>query len=213
MSNGLLAEGKSAEKKRVLLVEDNQLFAMVYKDLLSKEGYEVTHVAEGDAALSALQHATYDVVLLDLMLPEMDGAEVLRRTRTRNQTFQTPVIVLTESDLNAARTEMKPFGVKQFFTKTGTHAREILDTIHTLISSGPAGERKQEPATAAKPAAQTNNIRMNLKMVEPPALNVRKINQVGPDPLEVNNPFERRKHRNAAARDMAGFFRRLLWAG
>jgi two-component system, OmpR family, response regulator len=77
----------------ILLVEDDETLANGVQTALTGDSYNVTHVASGDAADQALQQKVYDLILLDLTLPKMDGSEVLRRLRERGS--HTPVIVLT----------------------------------------------------------------------------------------------------------------------
>src|SRR5215472_9491472 len=95
--------GKSARKKRVLLVEDDLVTAGAYTKLLRKEGFQVAHITSGREALDAIRDQNFDLVLLDLMLPEVDGIEILKRTHAQNKDFHTPVVVLSGADLNLVR--------------------------------------------------------------------------------------------------------------
>ncbi len=81
---------------RVLVVEDDRMIAKGLDRALRQDGYAVDGVADGRSAAEALRAATFDVVLLDLGLPERDGVEVLRELRGRGDA--TPVIILTARD-------------------------------------------------------------------------------------------------------------------
>ncbi len=81
---------------RILIVEDNRKLADGLKQLLSDHGYAVDCVGNGEMALSAVQALTYDLVVLDLSLPEMDGLEVLREMRSAR--IAVPVLILTARD-------------------------------------------------------------------------------------------------------------------
>jgi two-component system, OmpR family, response regulator QseB len=81
---------------RVLLVEDDRMIAQGLQTALRQDGYAVDWMADGRAAAAALHAAHFDLVLLDLGLPERDGLEVLRELRRRDDA--TPVIIVTARD-------------------------------------------------------------------------------------------------------------------
>ncbi len=81
---------------RILIVEDNQKLADGLKQLLTDNGYAVDCVDNGESALSATKALNYDLVVLDLSLPEMDGLEVLREMRSDR--IAVPVLILTARD-------------------------------------------------------------------------------------------------------------------
>ena len=81
---------------RILVVEDDPVLAAALTRALVQSAYAVDHVADGQAANDALATTNYDLVVLDLALPKVDGLAVLRRLRDRR--LQTPVLVLTARD-------------------------------------------------------------------------------------------------------------------
>ena len=83
------------EKQRILLVDDDVNISHLVRLYLEKEGYEVTEAARGDEALEAFRRRLPALVLLDVMLPGMDGLQVLREIR---KTSKVPVIMLTAKD-------------------------------------------------------------------------------------------------------------------
>ena len=85
---------------RVLVVEDEERIARFLVKGLRRAGHAADHAATGHAALDALARERYDVVTLDLRLPDVDGLDVLRALRTRGHA--TPVIVLTAYSSDAA---------------------------------------------------------------------------------------------------------------
>jgi DNA-binding response OmpR family regulator len=78
--------------ERLLLVEDDPRLAEMLLEYLGQAGFSVTHASLGAAALAKIDAATYDAVVLDLMLPDMDGLDVCRKLRAR---YDTPVLMLT----------------------------------------------------------------------------------------------------------------------
>jgi len=81
---------------RILVVEDDRMIAKALDRALRQEGYAVDGVADGKSAAEALRTSTFDLVLLDLGLPQRDGLEVLRELRGRGDS--TPVIIVTARD-------------------------------------------------------------------------------------------------------------------
>ena len=85
---------------RVLLAEDEKRMASALVALLKQEKYDVDHMADGASALAALESGVYDIAVLDVLMPEMNGFEVARRAR--NNGIKTPILMLTaKSQLDA----------------------------------------------------------------------------------------------------------------
>jgi len=100
---------------RVLLVEDDRMIAQGLQTALRQDGYAVDWVADGRAAEAALRNARFDLVLLDLGLPERDGLSVLRDLRRRGEA--TPVIILTARDDTQDRIDGLDAGADDYIVK------------------------------------------------------------------------------------------------
>jgi two-component system, OmpR family, response regulator len=110
-----------AKTTRILLVDDEQPVRKLLTYPLEKEGYEVVHALDGNEALSAFDEQQFDLVVLDIMLPRMDGLEVCRRLRARSGV---PIIMLTAKteeidkvlglELGADDYITKPFSMREF---------------------------------------------------------------------------------------------------
>jgi len=81
---------------RILLVEDDKMLSKILSQALQQSGYAVDPVKDGTSADAALTHDVYDLVLLDLGLPGLDGIEVLKRLRARK--YHVPVLIMTARD-------------------------------------------------------------------------------------------------------------------
>lgn len=82
-------------KPRVAVVEDDRAIASLLREILTLEGFDVTVMHEGSPALMQLRAESFDVVVLDVMLPGRDGVSILRELRGNERTRETPVIMLT----------------------------------------------------------------------------------------------------------------------
>ena len=100
---------------RVLLAEDNPVNAMLAKALLGREGCSVERVATGEEALAALAAAPFDVILMDMRMPVMDGLEATRRLRAAGN--RTPVVALTANAFDDDRRACIEAGMDDFLTK------------------------------------------------------------------------------------------------
>lgn len=100
---------------RVLLAEDNPVNALLVQTLLKREGCTVELAGTGEEALAALAHSRYDLVLMDMRMPGMDGPETARALRAREDA--TPIIALTANSFESDRKECLESGMNAFLTK------------------------------------------------------------------------------------------------
>jgi CheY-like chemotaxis protein len=106
---------------RILVAEDNRINVMLANALLTKMGHRVDTVANGREAIEALAKAPYDLVLMDVHMPEMDGLEATRRIRTQEQSGRRkgrlPIVALTASTLEDDRQICVDAGMDDFLAK------------------------------------------------------------------------------------------------
>ena len=115
---------------RLLLVEDDSMIGEAVLDLLRAEQYAVDWARDGDAADTALRTQAYDLVLLDLGLPQRDGLTVLRDLRARKN--RTPVLVATARDAVAQRIEGLDAGADDYVLKP-FDVPELLSRLHAVL--------------------------------------------------------------------------------
>ncbi|NMM76639.1 DNA-binding response regulator [Acidovorax sp. SRB_14] len=115
---------------KLLLIEDNLQLAHWLASLLREQAFVVDHVAEGDAADLLLLRARYDVVLLDLNLPQLSGKAVLRRLRERGDAV--PVIILTASASLDQKVLCLEIGADDYLVKP-FEASELVARIKALV--------------------------------------------------------------------------------
>ena len=101
----------------VLAAEENLLLQEVFERVLGAAGFEVTCVGDGDALMAAMQARPPALVLLELILPRMDGFECLRRIRSDPVLKDTPVVVITALTRDDHFETLQPLGVLAYVTK------------------------------------------------------------------------------------------------
>jgi DNA-binding response OmpR family regulator len=129
---------------RILLVDDEQAVQTLLTYPLRKEGYEVVGAMDGQEALDRFGEERFDLVVLDIMLPKLDGIEVCRRLRTRSQV---PIIMLTAKgdevdkvaglEVGADDYITKPFSVREFRSRVKAALRRGNMTGQALANSEP----------------------------------------------------------------------------
>ncbi len=116
--------------RAVLVVEDEQRMRALLADNLEFEGYQVTAVDSGEAALTEFDRHAYSLVLLDLMLPGMSGLDVCRRLRSRGT--RVPVIMLTARAQESGRVPGLDFGADDYVSKPFS-VRELLARVRAQV--------------------------------------------------------------------------------
>jgi two-component system alkaline phosphatase synthesis response regulator PhoP len=124
--------------KRLLLVEDEPGLVFTLTDRLTREGYSVEHSADGESALERAAAGGFDLVLLDVMLPRMNGLDVLRELRRRGS--ETPVILLTARGQVVDKVVGLKLGADDYVTKP-FEMIELLARIEAKLRRAPAPSR------------------------------------------------------------------------
>ena len=120
-------------KKEILIVEDQEELRQLECLLLGSRGYLVEGVADGIAALDYLQNRKPDLVLLDIMLPGIDGFEVCRQIRNREETKNIPVIMITARNSREDMAKGEEVGANMYMTKP-FKSEKIVENIRTLLA-------------------------------------------------------------------------------
>jgi twitching motility two-component system response regulator PilG len=119
-------------KRRILVVEDDESLLKLETILLRVQGYDVTGVVNGRAALQEMECQRFNLVLLDVMLPDMGGFEVCRCIRENPVTALVPVIMLTARKSRGDLVAGRQAGADAFITKPFKTA-EVIGAIRRLI--------------------------------------------------------------------------------
>src|SRR5215216_5636670 len=114
---------------RILVVEDEPIVAEVVERYLRRDGHAVRVVHDGDAAMDAVAHFQPDLIVLDLMLPGVDGLEVCRRVRARSET---PIIMLTARGEELDKLVGLELGADDYLTKPFS-PRELAARVRAVL--------------------------------------------------------------------------------
>jgi DNA-binding response OmpR family regulator len=121
--------------KRVLVVDDEPNIVMSLRFLMEREGLDVEVAPTGEAALQALERAPADLVLLDVMMPQLDGFEVCQRIRADPRWAAVKIIMLTAKGREVERDKGRALGADAYVTKPFS-TRELVARVKQMLGSG-----------------------------------------------------------------------------
>jgi len=124
-------------RPRVLIVDDEPNIVLSLQFLLSREGYEIDIARDGESALEIAARTPPDLVVLDLMLPGLDGYEVCRRLRASPATAATKIVVVTARAREAERVRGLEEGADAYVTKPFS-TRELIATVGSFLGRAPS---------------------------------------------------------------------------
>lgn len=117
--------------QKILIVEDTASIAEVMKLKLDTSGFQATVATDGVRALECLQKETFDLILLDLIMPRLDGFGVLEELKKRK--ISTPIIVTTNLGQPEDIDRVKKYGVQDYFLKVDMSLAEMVDRIKRAL--------------------------------------------------------------------------------
>lgn len=118
--------------KRILVVDDEKYIRNILDFSLGGEGFEVITADNGEEALTKSVDLHPDLIVLDVMMPKIDGFEVCRALKTKSDTKDIPIVILTARDRDEDRKKGKDAGVDRYMTKPFSPGR-LVDLVHELL--------------------------------------------------------------------------------
>ena len=122
----------AANSKSILIVEDERPLSHALEMKLKNQGYTTTVVVNGQDALDALHKGSYDLVLMDLIMPVMDGFALL--TAIRDEKLKAQVIVLSNLGQDEDRAKKKELGAIDYFVKSNTPIADIMRRVQQALA-------------------------------------------------------------------------------
>lgn len=121
----------SESLKKILVVEDERMIAKPLAMKLQLSGFEVKNAFDGDEALTMLKEEKFDLILLDLMMPKVDGFDVLKELK--NRVDETPVIIATNLNAEKDVSRVLELGVTNYYVKSDTTLDEIVQNVKRAL--------------------------------------------------------------------------------
>ncbi|MGD8983883.1 MAG: response regulator [Desulfobacteraceae bacterium] len=128
--------------KRVLVVDDEPDTVDLLTQILQDEGYQIKGAYSGEEALGALGVASYDIILLDLLMPEMDGFEVIQRVRANPRWRDIPIVVVTAKDLTDSEWGFLHKSVDTIIQKSGLARESLMKDVQSLLREHDASRKE-----------------------------------------------------------------------
>lgn len=120
------------------MVEDDPCAAFLLRTMLQKDGYSVQHCADGEMALKTLLETDFDAVVLDLMMPKIDGLQVLKEMRASSRHLLTPVVLLTAAKLKIIEDQAALYRVRLYLEKT--EIPRLREALREILAESPNPE-------------------------------------------------------------------------
>lgn len=120
-------------RSKIILIEDDSFLASMYTTKLSLEGFEVFHAADGKEGIDLIKEENPDLILLDIILPKIDGFEVLELLKQNENTKEIPVIVLTNLGKKGEVEKGKRLGAVDYLIKAHFIPSEVIEKIKKII--------------------------------------------------------------------------------
>ncbi len=120
---------------KIAIVEDDLAIAQMYRMKFEVEGFEVQTAENGLLGLKLIEEMKPDIVLLDLMMPEMNGDEVLDKVRSNDWGKNIPVIILTNLSEQEAPAKLKTLGVKRYIVKAEMTPKQVAELVKTELKT------------------------------------------------------------------------------
>lgn len=150
---------------KILLVEDDPFIAEIYKKKLESSGFEIVNATSGRAVLKELKEQHFDLVLLDLVLPEMSGTEVLREIR-QNKEYDQNLKVVVFSNLSSPedREQVLGLGADGFISKTEFSPSQVVAEIERFLRQ--FKEREKNSAADNQTPEEKPNLEKKILLIE-----------------------------------------------
>lgn len=119
---------------KIAIIEDDQVISQMYRIKFESEGFTVETAENGKLGLELVKNMKPDIVLLDLMMPEMNGDEMLVKLRELPEGKVVPVIILTNMGEQEIPPSITELGVKKFILKADMTPKQVVDLVKTQLS-------------------------------------------------------------------------------
>lgn len=128
---------KNMEKKQtILLIEDDFFVSDVYQTKLGQENFQVVAAENGMVAMKKLEEINPDLILLDIVMPYMDGREVLKKLRENEKWKKIPVLILTNLSQRSEVDDLLKSGADDYLIKSHFTPSEVVGKVRAILENG-----------------------------------------------------------------------------
>jgi len=120
-------------KNTILLVEDDEMLHTMYTQKFTKEGYDVKSAFNGAEGIKVAEETQPAIILLDIIMPKMDGFVALKKLKKNDKTKEIPVILLTNLGQEEDIRKGKELGAADYFIKANHTPQEVVDKVKQVI--------------------------------------------------------------------------------
>lgn len=125
------------EAEKILVIEDDQFLRELYEELLKGEGYLVELAEDGEKGLDKFLEGGYSLVLLDIMLPKIDGLEILRKAKdSKPKKENGPIVLLTNLGQDSIIKEGFSLGASGYLVKSAMNPDQVLKEVKVFLNKG-----------------------------------------------------------------------------
>lgn len=121
--------------KKILVIEDNKFIRKVIKNKFSGENYNVVEAIDGERGIMMAREEQPDIILLDLVLPEIDGFEILQKLKKESKTSKIPVIILSNLGEKENVKKGLELGAVDYLIKANFNPNDILERVEKILKS------------------------------------------------------------------------------
>lgn len=141
---------------KILVVDDDMTLRQLYEERMKREGYEIISAGDGEEAVQKVQAEKPDLILLDIMMPKINGIDVMKMLREKEETSNIPIILFTAlvQEIGKVKEMMKPYD--EYLVKSEIMPKDVVDKIKSCLAKAKGGSapKPQPEAQEQAPAAQ-----------------------------------------------------------
>jgi DNA-binding response OmpR family regulator len=124
----------SDSMKKIIVADDEQFITTAYTDGLQRAGFEVIAAHNGEEAYDLISKEKPDLVLLDLIMPKLNGFEVLKKVKSESELQNIPIVILSNLSQETDEVEAKKMGATDFIVKSDISLQDLITRINQLLS-------------------------------------------------------------------------------
>jgi DNA-binding response OmpR family regulator len=125
-----MSTNKKKGNFKILIAEDDKFISKALRDGLTRAGFEIVNVYNGNEALKKLKSEQFDLILLDVLMPEKNGLEVLKKVKKSKKLNKIPILVFSNLDSDNDIRKVKELGAEEYLTKADFTIKDIVAKIN-----------------------------------------------------------------------------------